>query len=330
MRDGRCARRNRQLAELSPLVDRSRSLLASLSVVVLAACAGAGASQEASRSRAAPDLEALRAATYRGLGEPAGEFTLEDGRWEGQPYVPGGASRPSVVLAGDFRLAGDLDGDGTEEAAVVLAQSSGGSGVRSYLAVVGHAGAGVRNLATTPLGDRVQIRGAQIADGRIVLAGVRAGPSDAACCPGELVRWTYRLVPGAGSLALDAEQVEGRLTPEALSGAAWRLQAWDLQEPVDEPLDITLSYADGQFFGTSACNRYAAGVAAGRAPGDIEVGPPRGTRMACPEPAMSAETRFLEQLAATRKFGFVLGRLALTYERESGIGLMLFDPAAGP
>ena len=166
-----------------------------------------------------------------------------------------------------------------------------------------------------------------IADGRITLAAIRAGASDAACCPGELVRWTYRLAADAGGLVLDQEQVEGRLTPDLLSGTQWGLSAWDLEEPVAEPLVITLSYADGQFFGMSACNRYAAGVASGRAPGDIEVGPARGTRMACPEPAMSAETRFLEQLAATRKFGFRLGRLALTYERESGIGLMLLERA---
>ena len=48
--------------------------------------------------------------------------------------------------------------------------------------------------------------------------------------------------------------------------------------------------------------------------------------MACPEPRSSVETRFLKQLGRTRKFSFLLGRLAVTYEREGGaLGTMLFD-----
>ncbi len=307
------------------LPDRLRSSLASLVTVALAACTGAGPGPGTQQPRAAPDLDSLGAATYRGLEEPAGEFTLRAGRWEGPPYVAGGAARPSVSLAGDFRLTGDLDGDGVEEAAVLLAQSSGGSGTRIYLAVVAHIESGLRNVATTLLGDRVQIRGGDIAAGRIGLAAVRAGPSDAACCPGELVRWTFRLAPDAEALVLEREEDQGRLTLQAIAGPAWQLHAWDRAERVAEPVRVTLSYADGQFLGVSACNRYAAGVVSGSAPGDVEVGPARGTRMACPEPAMSAESRFLEQLAATRKFGFLLGRLALTYEREGGMGMMLFE-----
>jgi hypothetical protein len=76
----------------------------------------------------APTLLELRNATYAGLEDLAVPVTLEERRWEGEPFEPGAASRPSVVLAPGFRLTGDLDGDGAEEAVVVLAQSSGGSG----------------------------------------------------------------------------------------------------------------------------------------------------------------------------------------------------------
>jgi hypothetical protein len=51
--------------------------------------------------------------------------------------------------------------------------------------------------------------------------------------------------------------------------------------------------------------------------------------MACPEPQFSVETRFLKQLGSATKFSFVLGRLAITYQREDGApGTMLFDGRA--
>jgi heat shock protein HslJ len=56
------------------------------------------------------------------------------------------------------------------------------------------------------------------------------------------------------------------------------------------------------------------------------VGPLAVTRMACPEPQSAVEARFLEQLGGARTFGFRLGRLAISYEREGGSrGTMLFD-----
>ena len=75
-----------------------------------------------------PTLAELKNATYAGFEEPASPVTLKDGLWEGESLQPGGTSRPRVSLGGDFHLLGDLDGDGAEEAVVVLAQSSGGSG----------------------------------------------------------------------------------------------------------------------------------------------------------------------------------------------------------
>ena len=83
----------------------------------------------------APSVEELAVATYEGITEEP--ITLIDGRWEGEPYVEGGASRPSVGLIDHFVLNGDLNGDGRAEAAALLWSSSGGSGTRLYLAVVG-------------------------------------------------------------------------------------------------------------------------------------------------------------------------------------------------
>jgi hypothetical protein len=53
--------------------------------------------------------------------------------------------------------------------------------------------------------------------------------------------------------------------------------------------------------------------------------------MACPEPQSSVEARFLEQLGGGRAFGFLLGRLAISYTRGDGSrGTMLFDASTQP
>jgi heat shock protein HslJ len=66
-------------------------------------------------------------------------------------------------------------------------------------------------------------------------------------------------------------------------------------------------------------------------PGEVKVGPLAGTRMACPEPQSSVEARFLEQLGGARTFGFMLGRLAISYTRGDGSrGTMLFDASRRP
>src|SRR5262245_40748169 len=138
-----------------------------------------------------PTLAQLRSATYQGLDLGRGPVTLEDGRWEGPPVAPGAASRPAVSLVRDYVLRGDLDGDGQAEAVVLLAASSGGTGELLYLAVVKRAASEIANVATAPLGDRVQLRAGRIESRRIVLDLVQAGAGDPMCCPGDLVTRTW-------------------------------------------------------------------------------------------------------------------------------------------
>lgn len=271
-----------------------------------------------------PTVEELKHMTYAGLDERLGPVTLENGRWAGEPFAPGTASRPVVELAGDFRVVGDLDGDGLDEAVVVLTYSPGGTAAWSFLAVVTRGGGTLRNVATTALGDRVQIRSARIEDKRLIVSAVRAGEHDAACCPGELVEWQWTL--GEGRLNALGTVRTGRLSLATLAGSVWVLRAWDLTEPAGSEPIVTLVYDAGRFAGTGGCNRYMAGVTAGDVPGQVMVGPLAGTRMACPEPQSSVEARFLEQLGGARTFGFMLGRLAISYARGDGSrGTMLFE-----
>ena len=73
-----------------------------------------------------PLTDAVANMTYSGIYDD--DVTLTEGRWEGEPFVADGASRPSVGIIDDFMLTGDLDGDGTDEVVVFLWESSGGSG----------------------------------------------------------------------------------------------------------------------------------------------------------------------------------------------------------
>jgi heat shock protein HslJ len=284
---------------------------------------------------AAPTLSELRNATYAGFEDLEGPVTLADGVWEGQPYAPGSASRPSVRFGGAFRVLGDLDGDGAAEAVVVLGQSSGGSGTLSYLAVVRRGAQGLENVTTTALGDRVAIRSARIESGALHVKVVRAAQNDPMCCPGELAELAWTLV-GGELVRVPGSAPTERLTLAALTGSEWVLRAWKDGEPAPAEPEVTLSYGEGRFAGTSGCNRYTASATMGDLPGDLAVGPVAGTRMACPKPAEAVEARFLKQLGGARKFGFLLGELALTYEGEGGVGgTMLFEerqpgPASEP
>jgi len=273
---------------------------------------------------APPTLDEMKSATYAGVGEGPGPVTLQNGRWSGPPSVADGASRPIVELAGDFRVVGDLNADGIDEAVAVLTYNSGGSGTLSYLAVVSRRDGAIRNLATTALGDRVQLRSVRIQGGKLLASGLRAGSGDALCCPGELVQWEWTLRDG--TLNTPGAVRTGRLSLAVLTGSEWTLRAWNINEPAGVDPAVTLAYDAGRFTGSSGCNRYTGGVTEGTTAGELSVGLLAGTRMACQGVASSVESRFMEQLTGAKTYGFMLGRLAISYMKADGSrGTMLFD-----
>lgn len=292
-----------------------------LCLVGLEAAAVAG--QDTTGSRTPTRLE-LQSATYHGL-ESRDTITLSDGRWEGAPYVEGGATRPTVVLAPAFRVTGDLDGDGRAEAVVALAESTGGSGTWVYLAVTTRRDGRVVNLATHGLGDRVQIRDARIEEGVLYVDVLRAGRGDATCCPGELASLAWRLLDRRFA-ALSDTGATGRFGPGSLAGVEWVLRRWDADEPVTAEHAPTLQVEGSRASGNAGCNAYGSTVAQDGRPGEMRFGSFTLTRKMCPPPAMEVEARFLESLRQTVKVGFLTGRLAASYLKPDGtVGAMLFD-----
>jgi heat shock protein HslJ len=273
----------------------------------------------------APTLKEIKNASYSGIEGLKGSVKLVDGKWKGRPYKKGSASRPVVSLIGDFRITGDLDGDGTDDAVVLLNYAPGGTGQLLHLALMARKKGKIQNLATALIGDRVQIRDVRIEQKRIFVDVIQAGPKDAMCCPGEVTTREWTLEPGGKLNRYTVTAKPARLTLETIGNTEWILRSWDSKQPAPTRPAVTLVFKDGRFTGSSGCNNYFAPVKEGKIPGDVEVGALGTTRKSCPASEMSVERRFLEQLVRVRKFGFLVTQLALSWEKDGVWKTMLFD-----
>ncbi len=289
--------------------------------LVPTACGSSAPEQPPAAARPAPSVEELADATYAGiLDQPV---TLTGGVWEGEPYTEGGAERPRVVLVDQFRLTGNLDGQGGDEAVVLLSSTSGGTGNVSFFAVMGWHRDTLRDIANVELGDRVQVRSAGIEGATIVADVVRAGPDDAMCCPTETAHLVWTL-DGDRLLPTSAE-ITGRLSIADLGGTEWLLTRLDRNEPAPAQPEVTLTVADGRVSGAGGCNRYFADLQEA-SPGEIAVGPVGSTRMACGPEADDLEQRYLNALGSASRYGFVAGALVVTYDKDGDLGTLRFTP----
>lgn len=295
-------------------------MIRAASLILLLPITGAVTASAAAES-GAPSIAELENLAYAGIGDEP--VTLVDGQWLGEPVSPGSESRSRVELVRDFRRTGDVGGDGKEKALVILTESSGGTGVFSYLAVVGRRDGRPVGLATAEVGDRVQIRDARVAAGKIELDVVQVGPDDAMCCPTQLATRVFSMSDAA--LREVSQQVTGSLGLDSLGGTEWVLTHFSRSEAAPREPAITLELRDGRLGGSSGCNRYFASPKAGDAPGAMSVGPVGGTRMACPEEIMTLETRYLQALQGVTGYGFANGRLSLPWSRDDASGTLLYE-----
>lgn len=282
-----------------------------LVTIVASACVSVPAS--------APTLDELGSTAYRGIYEQP--VRLTNGVYEGAPFVAGGASRPRVELVRELHVVGDLDGDARPETAALVAESSGGSGVRTYVAVVARREGWPTNVATRLIGDRVQIRRFAIEAGAVVLEIIAAGPNEAMCCPTAKRRLVLRLA--RDELAQVQSEDLGPLTLADLEGVTWRLVQLGRNVPASETVSVTVAFKGGQLHGSAGCNRYFGSVSDG--PHELKPGPIGATRRACAPAIMAVEDRYLAALERVTQFGFHLGRLALTYRSADGIDTLLFE-----
>lgn len=100
---------------------------------------------------------------------------------------------PMFVWWGDKVAFGDLNGDGIEDAALILLTSTGGSGTFRELVVLVHERGVPRQASVKMLGDRTDVKNLSIRSGRIEVERMKHGPNDPMCCPTLRVKETYRL-----------------------------------------------------------------------------------------------------------------------------------------
>ena len=153
-----------------------------------------------------------------------GEFRLDKGEFNRQ-FGEGMTQKHKVNL--EKVAFGDLDHDGLEDAAVILASQSGGSGTFKYLMAMRNTGNVPQQLDSILLGDRVQISALSIADGQVRLEKLQAGPGDPACCPSQRVQEAYRLRDGRWSESAD-RIADSNAT---ITGIVWK---WERYEDTSE------------------------------------------------------------------------------------------------
>jgi heat shock protein HslJ len=265
-------------------------------------------------AQAAPNPQELANATYYGIAEHP--VTLSNGVWQGEPYTEGAASRPRVGLADGFAISGDINSDRIDEAIVLLWSNTGGSGTFDYLAVVGRDDTGaVYNLATAPLGDRVQLVSATLKRNILAVDVVQAGPDDAACCPGQKMRRMFAL--NADSLVELSATDRGRQSTADLAGIEWMLTELYPSETVPTGIPVTLNIDGDRISGTSGCNRYSGGISEGKIPGAMTVNMNMAlTMMACPSPEAKIEHAYLGKLQAVTGYSFQAGKLVLSWQND--------------
>jgi len=266
-----------------------------------------------------PTLEQVKSAAVSGVFDQA--VTLVDGRYEGEPFEPGAASRPALTLWEPTFHTGDLDGTEGSEAVAMLSSSSGGSGEFVHVAVFGVRDGSLANLGTAPVGDRTKLQSLWLERGKIVMDVIEIGPNDAACCGTQVARKTYGME--GGTLKQLSSEVRGVLALSMLAANEWTLVEIDgqpLAAGTEAPL---IHFENDTVRGFSGCNRFNASVKEAK-PGEIEVGPAAGTKKACPAPQMELEQQFLAQLDAVNRYTYLAGQLALGWQDGERSGVLLF------
>ncbi len=243
-----------------------------------------------------------------------------------EPVAPGSASVIEVQLQ-PFPIAyGQIDEQ--DAAAVVIAESGGGSGTFINLALIVDQDGNAVHIASAPLGDRVVVQEMAIDNNQITLTMLTQGPDDPLCCPSQVVTQTYELQ--GETLALVDETAETAVAGEsALAGTSWTWVETQMNDgSVKSPATagaFTLTFLDdGAVSATTDCNTFNGSFSEGSDGVGLTIAFLISTAMACPDGAQEQE--FIADVTSIN--GYIItddGQLALLLPFDSGS--MIFDPA---
>ena len=180
-----------------------------------------------------------------------------------------------------------------DEVAAILSASTGGSANLVYVAVFGRRDDGRPTPAVAALvGDRIKVHAMSIAERRVTLDIVEAGPGDPACCPSRLARKSY-ILQGAALVPV-ASTAGGNVSLAESAGTEGRASTIG-----------RFRWAPGRRRSSSGMQRVGfrrlQPVHRGsKRVGTLSVGALATTKMACAAPAMDVEDRYLAALARSR------------------------------
>jgi len=175
----------------------ARNFLIALLVILLVGCSPASPSPTAApvteaistltpsvtdAPTTAPNyVEAIRNAEYQlGAGNAPLAIQLTDGKYE--QGTAGGVDYISVNMT-DFVASGDLNGDGVDEVAALIAENYGGTGTFVFLAVYSNVNGTYTFLTSAIVDDRPALNALSIENGEVFLDAVIHASDDPFCCP---------------------------------------------------------------------------------------------------------------------------------------------------
>ena len=250
-----------------------------------------------------------------------GKVQLKEGKFS-QKYGEGETQVNQVEFLQS--ILGDLNGDGVDDAAVVLWANTGGSGLYSYLAAVVNQDGKVQPVGAQLLGDRVKVQGLSVKDGKIEIQTLEPGPNDPQCCPSQLVQRTYQV--DGNALRLSAEDRQGE-SASAITGTIWQWESYQDKDVADNiavnaPGKYTLTLLpDGTYTFIADCNAGSGKVTISGT--SIKLEPGAVTLAECAQGSLSS--RYLALLGDAATVMFVNGQLVL--ELMTGGGQMFFSAA---
>lgn len=141
-------------------------------------------------------LEMLENGTYKVLGEF--DVTLTDGIYTDTDFDPAqtGSSVHDTFMSTTHGF-GDLNNDGTEDAVIVLATNTGGSGTFVEIVLVLNNNGDPQPVSGYQVGDREPVHTLTIEDGILTTDVTVHADSDGMCCPSLEETWHLKLENGA-------------------------------------------------------------------------------------------------------------------------------------
>ena len=268
--------------------------------------------------------EILGNLSYSGIF-PDQPITLVDGSYS---YDDGSPAKPFVRFIPQLIATGDINGDGLEDAMVLLEDQSSGTGDFIYLSAVLDALGNPTPTEALMIGDRIGVKSLVMNGSQVVADLVAQGLGDAACCASWNVRRLYALEDGR--LVEKSSQDLSKISLADINGTSWKLVNLNgEQEPVLPDTEITMQIAEDQISGFAGCNDYNSTVSSGAfGLNSVMIGPISTTRKSCPEPVMNQETTYLNRLGNALQWRYDGGYLAVFYKLEGDIfGELLFAPS---